>query len=323
MLIRRWYVATFAIASACAAPASSGPSSSEPTQPGSSDPADAGPQFDPGVDATADAGAKAAPAGVFANTLTELYRFDPPTQTLTFVATFSGCADVPGGVGVMDIAIDSQGNAYATDYGHELSRLDLTTGACTLVKSNQGLNANGIMPNTSLSFVPQGVLDPNSETLVGFLDAQWIGDQFLETYATWSTTSGAFTSLAQNGDFEQITDVVTVKNTSFAIARHSESTSFPSCAGAGQECVLEIDSATGVGIHAYGSTVDGIEGLAFWAGTLYGFDSVGNVWSIAWQNGQLVTTQIPVNLTGLSFRGAASSPAAPPTDADGGGIPIN
>lgn len=32
-----------------------------------------------------------------------------------------------GGVGVMDIAIDSQGNAFATDYGHELSKLDLTT----------------------------------------------------------------------------------------------------------------------------------------------------------------------------------------------------
>jgi hypothetical protein len=65
-------------------------------------------------------------------------------------------------------------------------------------------------------------------------------------------------------------------------------------------------------------------GLAFWAGTAYGFDNGGDVFSINVQNGTLVTTPIavPNPPPGLQFWGAGSTTAAPPTAADGGGIPI-
>jgi hypothetical protein len=266
--------------------------------------------------------------GIYANTLYELYRFDPVQSTLSLVGSFSNCADIAtGGVGVMDIAIDSQGNAYATDYGHQLAKLDLKTAACTIVKSTGGYTVNGLMPNESLSFVPKGTLDPNGETLVGFLDAKWENGDFLESYATWDTGIGAYKQVAQNGDFEQISDVVTVKSTSFAIANHLLSSSFPLCDSNTQKfnCVLEVDPKTGKGVHAYGiaNTIELITGLAFWAGTLYGFSSEGGVWSIGWQNNQLVTTQIPVSIVNLKFQGAASTPAAPPTLPDGGGIPIH
>jgi hypothetical protein len=91
------------------------------------------------------------------------------------------------------------------------------------------------------------------------------------------------------------------------------------------DCLLQVNPATGDLVQNYGSVnhVD-VFGLAFWAGTAYGFDNGGEVFSIDVQNGTVVTTTIPVPNPppGLQFWGAGSTTAAPPTAADGGGIPI-
>ena len=88
---------------------------------------------------------------------------------------------------------------------------------------------------------------------------------------------------------------------------------------------LGVDPKTGALIQNYGSVNHpDVFGLAFWAGTAYGFDNGGEVFSIDYKNGSLVTTNIPVPNPppNLSFWGAGSTTAAPPTSADGGGIPV-
>ena len=91
------------------------------------------------------------------------------------------------------------------------------------------------------------------------------------------------------------------------------------------DCLLQIDPKTGDLVQSYGSVNHtDVFGLAFWAGTAYGFDNGGQMFSIGWQNNKLVTTDLPVPNPppGLQFWGAGSTTAAPPTSQDGGGIPI-
>ena len=68
------------------------------------------------------------------------------------------------------------------------------------------------------------------------------------------------------------------------------------CLGNGcGDCLLQVDPKTGDLIQNYGSVNHAsVFGIAFWAGTAYGFDNGGDVFSIGWQNGKLVTTAIPV-----------------------------
>jgi hypothetical protein len=91
------------------------------------------------------------------------------------------------------------------------------------------------------------------------------------------------------------------------------------------DCLLQIDPTTGDLVQNYGDIgyVD-VFGLAFWAGTPYGFDNGGKVFSLSWQNNKLVTTSIPVPdpPPALAFWGAGSTTSAPATTDDGGGIPV-
>jgi hypothetical protein len=92
------------------------------------------------------------------------------------------------------------------------------------------------------------------------------------------------------------------------------------------DCLLQVDPTTGDLVQNYGSVNHSdVFGLAFWGGTAYGFDNGGDVFSISWQNGKLVTTDIPVPNPppNLSFWGAGSTTSAPATTPDGGGFPIN
>jgi hypothetical protein len=91
------------------------------------------------------------------------------------------------------------------------------------------------------------------------------------------------------------------------------------------DCLLQVDPKTGNIIQNYGSTNhSAVYGIAFWAGTVYGFDDAGEIFSIGVQNKMIVTNIIPVPNppAGLQFWGAGSTTAAPPRGSDGGGIPI-
>jgi hypothetical protein len=257
--------------------------------------------------------------GIYANTNTELYRFDPMTLKLTLVAPFTGCA--AGNGGVRDIAIDSAGNGYTSSDGNPrlLSKVDLTTGVCTVIKSD----STGNLPDDSLGVVPKGVFDPNAETIVGFIlnPPQSSG---INPYAKWNTGSGNVTVIG-HPDLWFSDDVVSVGNKSFVIATLVDQSQFPVCTNPNNGCLLQIDPKTGKATYAYGLIApnDYPEGLAFWAGTVYAFGYSSGVYELTWQNNQLVSTKLQVTPNNLHFSGAGSTPAAPPTLPDGGGIPLH
>ncbi|HSQ65338.1 MAG TPA: hypothetical protein VLM85_19100, partial [Polyangiaceae bacterium] len=226
---------------------------------------------------------------------------DPVAKTMTTVGTFSG-----GDSSVIDIAIDANSNGFATTFGG-VYKLDIKTAKLTLVKT-------GSYPN-SLSFVPKGTLDPNVEALVGYLDAQ---------YVRIDTTSGAVTPVGTglSGAYISSGDIVSVINGgTFLTVKNDPNSSSTDCSAS--DCLFQIDPKTGAMIQNYGSiNHNSVFGLAFWAGTAYGFDDAGELFSITWQNNALVTTNIPTT-PNLQFWGAGSTTSAPPTSADGGGLPIN
>lgn len=231
---------------------------------------------------------------VYSHSPTVLYKVDPVAKTMTTVGPFSANC---GTENVIDIAIDANDNGYATTFGG-VYKLDLTTAKCTLI-------AAGGYPN-SLSFVPAGTLDPNVEALVGYNGA---------TYVRINITTGAVQTVgALTGGYSSSGDIVSVKNGGTFLTVTGNA-----CA----DCLLQVDPKTGAMIQNYGSINHGaVFGLAFWAGTAYGFDDAGQLFSITWQNNQLVTTNIPTT-GGLEFWGAGSTTSAPATSSDGGGIPIN
>jgi len=232
---------------------------------------------------------------VYAHSADTLYRLNPMNDQVAVVGPFSGCSQV------IDIAIDENSNGYVTT-STGFYKVDLTTAACTHI-------ADGNYPN-SLSFVPKGTLDPNTEALVGFVDS---------TYIRINETTGAITNVGMlTGGYTSSGDVVSVINGG----------TFLTVKGGNQncnDCLLQVDPKTGALIQNYGSVNHAdVFGLAFWAGTAYGFDNGGEVFSINYQGGSLVTMNIPVPNPppNLSFWGAGSTTAAPPTSADGGGLPI-
>jgi len=233
---------------------------------------------------------------VYAHSPDTLYRLATTNDQVAVVGPFTG-----GCSSVIDIAIDSSSNAYVTT-DTDLWRLDLQTAACTHI-------ATGTYPN-SLSFVPKGTLDPNVEALVGYDGS---------TYIRINTTTGAVQNVgALTGGYTSSGDIVSVigGGTFLTVKGGSEN-----C----DDCLLQIDPATGDLVQDYGSVNHAdVFGLAFWAGTAYGFDDSGQVFSISWANGKLTTTDIPVPNPppNLEFWGAGSTTSAPPTAADGGGIPV-
>jgi hypothetical protein len=233
---------------------------------------------------------------IYAQSADTLYRLDANSKQVAVVGPFTG-----GCSSIIDIAIDSNSNGYVTT-SSDLWKVDLQTAACTNI-------ASGNYPN-SLSFVPKGTLDPNVEALVGYVGS---------TYIRINTTTGAVQNVgALTGGYTSSGDIVSViGGGTFLTVKGGK--------GNCNDCLLQVDPKTGDLVQNYGSVnhVD-VFGLAFWAGTAYGFDSGGEVFSISVQNGTLVTTNIPVPNPppGLQFWGAGSTTAAPPTSADGGGIPI-
>ena len=243
---------------------------------------------------TSESGTGTAVAVVYAQSADTLYRLDPASNQVAVVGAFTG-----GCSSIIDIAIDSNSNGYVTT-SNALWKVDLTSAACTHI-------ADGSYPN-SLSFVPKGTLDPNVEALVGYDGS---------TYIHINTTTGAVTSVGSlSGGYTSSGDIVSVINGGTFLTVKSSSCS---------DCLLQIDPKTGDLIQNYGSVGHSdVFGLAFWAGTAYGFDNAGQMFSIGWVNNKLTTTNIPVPNPppSLSFWGAGSTTSAPPTAADGGGIPI-
>ncbi|HEY2514012.1 MAG TPA: hypothetical protein VGI39_24265 [Polyangiaceae bacterium] len=244
-----------------------------------------------------DAGPPPPPAApvaiVYAHSADTLYKLDPTTHAVSVVGKFTGCTQV------IDLALDQSSNAYVTTQT-SFCKLDLATAKCTHI-------ADGSYPN-SLSFVPKGTLDPNVEALVGYVGSE---------YVRIDPPSGAVSNVGNlSGGYQSSGDIVSVIGGG----------TFLTVTGNGcSDCLIQVDPKTGDVVQNYGDVSHGdVYGLAFWGGSAYGFDSAGEVFSIVAADGGIATQVIPVPNppANLSFWGAGSTTSAPPTAADGGGIPI-
>ena len=220
-------------------------------------------------------------AEVYAHSPNTLYRLDPITKVMTTVGVFGGCSTV------IDIALDKNGVMYGTGFG-ELYKIDKSTAGCTLV-------ANGSYPN-SLSFVPAGTVDPVNEALVGYVGA---------SYVRINTSNGAVTTIGNLGiaGYASSGDLVSLIGGSSYLT-----VTGPACG----DCLVEINPTTGALINKIGPLGhSSVFGLAYWAGTAYGFDSFGSLFQINVQTAVTMNIPIPNAPAGLVFYGAGSTTAAP------------
>jgi hypothetical protein len=220
---------------------------------------------------------------VFGHSAATLFRLDPVTKQVSVVGDFFGCND-----SVIDIALDKNGSMVGTTFSG-LFAIDKTTAQCTLISS-------GDYPN-SLSFVPQGTVDPDVEALVGFEGS---------TYVRIFTDTGDKQMIGTlNGGYVSSGDVVSV------IGGGTYLTVFGGTENCG-DCIIEVDPTTGAFIKNVGPLGhSSVFGVAFWGGAAYGFDAAGQLFQIDLTNGATTPIMIPGAPPGLSFYGAGSSTAAP------------
>ena len=235
-----------------------------------------------------DAGPLQAPPGeVFGHSENTLFRIDTITERMDLVGVFQGCTYVA------DIALDENSTIYAST-GTGLYIVETNTARCTRI-------AEGTFPN-SLSFVPKGTVDPAAEALVGY-DG---GD-----YIRIDTTTGAITKIgAIGGGLVSSGDIVSVKDgpTYLTVKGTSACTS--------NDCLVEVDPKTGKMVKNWGSVgYSDVFGLAFWAGSIYGFSNDGELFEVTLTGGSLKTNTIPIpsKPANLSFWGAGSTTSAPVT----------
>jgi len=221
-------------------------------------------------------------AEVYGNSPDVLYKLDPDTKQVITIGSFQGCDSV------IDIALDKDSNLYGTTFGG-LYRIDRDTAVCTLI-------SQGTYPN-SLSFVPAGTVHPTEETLVGYEGS---------TYVKIDTQTGLVVDIgALSGGLASSGDIVSVKNGKTLLTVNGTNCN---------DCIVEVNPATGDLVKNWGSLGFGsVFGLAFWAGSAYGFDSSGDLFQIDFANNVLSTAIIPIpGSPDLVFWGAGSTTSAPP-----------
>jgi hypothetical protein len=224
-------------------------------------------------------------AEVYGHSDDTLYKLDPITKELFVVGAFDGCD------GVIDLAIDKSGGVIATSFSG-LYAIDKTTAVCTEI-------ALGNYPN-SLSFVPQGTLDPNAEALVGYNVTDYVRIDPVTGQVT-TVNAGAIA-----GGFESSGDIVSVIGGG----------TYLTIKGAGcNDCLVEVNPVTGAILNNYGGLGQSqIFGLAYWGGSAYGFTNGGTLFEISFDMGGGVSVTpiaIPGAPAGLGFWGAGSSTSAP------------
>ncbi len=254
----------------------------------------------------------APPVGeVYAHSPTSLYKLEPFSKTITTLGNFdclTACSMLITGCGMWDIAIDEKGKMLGTGVtalsqiaaAGKLVEIDKGTGHCTEIKT---LAASQLFPN-SLTFVPAGTLDPNSEALVGYVSDQYVR---IDTTTGNQTTIGALNPSAV-GTWYSSGDIVSIKGGKTYLT--AKPTTDPMYAGS--DSILEVDPVTGKALKKIGDTTfTKLWGLGFWAGTAYGFSAAGQLCSIDLTTGK--GTPIPQMgiPQGLQWWGAGVTTVAP------------
>lgn len=250
--------------------------------------ADSAADPDADVDPAPDAGL---PAVIWVSTATSLYRFDPNAATLAKAADFSCMAEQ-----VQDIAIDRAGNMFGATL-ESLVRIDPRTGACTRI-------AKGDYPR-ALAFVPPGALDPNAETLVGFVYGQY---QRIDTKTGAVTFAGALHPNPLGLPCEVSGDLAVLANGKAYLTAVIPNPTV-------NDAIIQFDPTSGQATRLSGATSKpSLAGLGAWGAWLYAFAASGRVYRVAPNNASAIeiaytggaSTQIDGGVIGLPFTGAAT-----------------
>lgn len=222
---------------------------------------------------------------VYGHTASTLYRVNATTKVVTAVADFKHCDGE-----VIDLALDAYSRAFVTTLTG-LYRLDLVTANCTAVNSA----SLDTYPN-SLSFVPQGTLDPSVEALVGYSGS---------SYVRIDVTTGAIQQVGTlGGGFVSSGDIVSaIDGGTYLTAKNlggSPTTDY----------LVEVNPATGALVRNLGALpFNDVYGLAFWGGSLYGFSNGGTLFEIT-INGSTTSSAAVPNAMNEPWNGAGSTTAA-------------
>jgi hypothetical protein len=255
------------------------------------DPTGVGSGSDPG------GGGGTAPAEVYANSESALYRLDPTTKELARVGTFdcvSLTADPSDSLdGMTDIAADANGALYGIGTApgggaFSLFSIDRATAHCTALSALAG----GV---GGLTFAPAGVVDASAEVLLG-VDT----DGQLQRF---DAVTGTAAPLGMAGGWlNKSADLVSIDG----------DRTYSTRSGDGGDHLIAIDPKTGTVLQDIGPTGrDGIFGLGYWGGTVYGFMWDGTLYAISTTTAEATEIAIPNRESGLRFVGAAVTTSAP------------
>lgn len=237
--------------------------------------ADAGP-MDAGLDAGFDAGNNPVDTGgsgtpdvgkedagqpqpvghLYAHTKDSLYFLDVAASAFKKVAAFT--FDKNAGL-VTDIALNKWGNLFAVTF-KDLFQCNRDNGKCVwLAALPQEFNG--------LTFIPEGVIDPNEEALVGIAGlGTWYHIQFGTGKVTLKPLGSYGGGWWSSGD-------------AFSVVGVGTYATLKKCNGC-DNYLAEVDPKTGKILKLIGKTgsAKGLFGLAWWAGVFYGVSNDGNIY---------------------------------------------
>lgn len=298
--MRRPLAALTALALACMVGCSAGkePGSGAPLHDAGDD--SGGFAFDAGddggglvIDASGDALPGGLEAAIYAHSSSTLYKLDPNTHVVTKIGDF---VDAKGSAlpGVTDLALDKIGTMYAvTDAA--FYRIDYTKPKPTgtkLATLSQAFNG--------LTFIPEGMIDATQEVLIGVASS---GDWYRVDVAA-GASSATLTKLgAYGGGYSSAGDAVGI------IGDAVYATVNPPSSIGGNNHVVVVDPKTGKVKKDLGDCGAGaLYGVGYWGGTLYGFGSAGDLYSIDLTTGKgtkLAITNGPSQWWGAGVRTSA------------------
>jgi hypothetical protein len=251
---------------------------------------------------------------VYAQSSDTLYKLEPFSKVVTKIGLFD-CVQLsqnllcggPCGDGMWDIALDKNGQMYGSvmkldnalppNQTGEIVKIDKATAHCTVLQQSMQQYPN------SLSFVPAGTIDPVNETLVGYVNDQYVK---IDTSTGVMTTIGSLNPNSTGSTWYSSGDVVSIiMGKTYLTAKPVMDPAY-----SGTDTMLEIDPVTGKALKVLGDTgFPKLWGLGFWAGTAYGFSATGQLCSIDVMTG--IGTPIPIMGGGAVFWGAGNTTAAP------------
>jgi len=222
---------------------------------------------------------------VYADTASALYTIDPqnPTGAAQKLCNFGG--DI-NGAAINDIAVDASGVLYALS-STALFRVGLTPNGSGDCPSTRVTNVAGSSNYNALSFTLDGtLLAAGSDGTIARINLQSGSSNVVGSFANGYGSSGDFVALSDGRIFA----------TAVSASANDVLVEIGQSGGQYSQVVVKGD----VGFS-------GVYGLGFWAGTLYGFDSDGDVLQIDPATG---AATLKGNI-GQRWYGAGTTPSAP------------